>query len=130
MIKQTAGGASSVTPSRLESQLRIHKQLFTLALALVLAVTIGVPLEAFAQTTATGTPTGVDFAKGVLDTVYGGWGTGIAIIIAVIGIWVWLRRGIAEGVVVMVAGFSLFFIPVFVQMANGSAKSMVVTPTK
>lgn len=102
-----------------------------MAFAVFIAIlALCIPFDAMAQTSTGTTGSGVNGdtmwieLKGFL---YGGWGLLFAALIIVIGVVVWLRKGIAEGLIVMVVGFIIFLIPAFVVAGRDFGKKMAET---
>jgi hypothetical protein len=60
-------------------------------------------------------------AKGLL---FSGWGMIWALIIVLSGGFIWARRGIGEGIIVMASGFSTFFLPAIIVAAMAWGKSL------
>lgn len=88
--------------------------LFTIAIFALMAM----PLDAIAQTTTTPTTgtgmSGDNIWVELKSTMFSGWGLAAAAGVVFCGIVVWMRKGITEGLLVMVAGFVIFLIPALV----------------
>lgn len=117
----TAAGIHSQNTIKLEhAKTVIMAGMLLLILMLALA-----PLDVLAQTsTNSSTSSGDALWTAFKAWLFGGWGLLIAGVIVGVGVFVWMRRGIGEGLLVMVCGFVLFLIPAFVIGARNAGQAL------
>lgn len=109
-------------PNRRADASRSVKALILLFVVFMLAVLV-MPTDALAQTT-TGGVSGDSIWTDLKGTIFSGWGMVFGTIIVFCGVFVWLRKGIGEGLIVMVVGFLFFLVPALVSGARSAGQKM------
>lgn len=93
-------------------------------MVIALLVMLVLPQDVWAQGVgAGGTATGDSVWASVKGMLFSGWGMLYALAIVFAGAFIWARRGIGEGILVMCAGFATFFIPALIMAAMQAGKT-------
>lgn len=95
-----------------------------LLFVVVLFAALFLPADALAQTTTTGGVSGDSVWNDLKSSIFSGWGMVFGTIIVFVGVFVWLRKGIGEGLIVMVVGFLFFLVPALVIGARNAGQKM------
>lgn len=83
--------------------------------ALMILTFLFVPFDVMAQTTGTGTGASGDVMwTSFKSTVFGPWGLIFAAVILFCSIYIGLRRGLGEAIIVMALGLLVFLVPALV----------------
>jgi hypothetical protein len=98
-------------------------------LAVLAAVMLFLPHDAWAQastTTAdtTSTGTGDTLYANFKTCLFSGWGMLFAGVVIVAGIYIWVKRGIGEGMTIMIGGFAMFLIPALILGAKNFGQTL------